>query len=263
MFWNSVLGVAVRTNFLVLAEYEDTSMSSCFQGFESWAFSCFLTWELSTSGALGGPYKFPCTSLTTLSFVSILQVDRISQILRRIFPLRNTKLSGLVFAGIIGCGFATGEPSLEVASWPLFDMALCFPIGSERKLLKWLQENVEKFIMLHKRRRWFHSSRVKLTFVKMSAICFFGVHIFDSDLRFQVDSFRTTHQAPLCGFLHTRLIVGLRPLIIILMTASLSSKITTETRLEKNVCWCERNPHLTIAQPLAFSLQLVCWSCVW
>ena len=50
LFWNSVLGVTVRTSFLVPVEYEDTSMSSCFQGCESWAFSCFLTWELSTSG---------------------------------------------------------------------------------------------------------------------------------------------------------------------------------------------------------------------
>ena len=164
-----------------------------------WVLSFFLFPHMRTFDfcALGGPYKFPCTSLTTLSFVSILQVDRISQILRRIFP---RELSGLIFAGIIGCGFATGEPSLEVASWPLFDTALCFPIGSGRKLLKWLQENVEKFIMLNKRRRWFHSSRVKLTFVKMSTSCFFGVHTFDSDLRFQVDPVRTTHQAQLCGF---------------------------------------------------------------
>ena len=51
----------------------------------------------------------------------------------------------LAFAGIIGFGFAIGEPSLEVASCPLFDMALCFLIGSERKLLKWMQENIEKF----------------------------------------------------------------------------------------------------------------------
>ena len=55
--------------------------------------------------------------------------------------------------GIIGLGFAIGETSLEVASCPLFDMALCFPIGPERKLLKWLQENIEKLIMLNKRRR--------------------------------------------------------------------------------------------------------------
>ena len=32
------------------------------------------------------------------------------------------------------------------------------------------------------------------------------------------------------------------------------------TRLEKNVRWWVRNPHLTNAQPLAFSFQLVFWS---
>ena len=43
-------------------------------------------------------------------------------------------------------------------------MALCFPIGSKRKLLKWLQENIEKLIMLNKR-RGFHSLREKLSFL--------------------------------------------------------------------------------------------------
>ena len=33
-------------------------------------------------------------------------------------------------------------------------------------------------------------------------------------------------------------------------------KCTTETRLEKNVCWWVPYPHLTIAQPLVFSFQL-------
>ena len=43
-------------------------------------------------------------------------------------------------------------------------MALCFPIGSKRKLLKWLQENIEKLIMFNKR-RGFHSFREKLSFL--------------------------------------------------------------------------------------------------
>ena len=45
---------------------------------------------------------------------------------------------------------------------------------------------------------------------------------------------------------------------IIMITASLSSKnVSTETGLEKNVCWWVRNPHLTIAQHLACFFQLV------
>ena len=37
---------------------------------------------------------------------------------------------------------------------------------------KWLQENIKKFTMLNTRRRWFHSSRVKLPSVNMSASWF-------------------------------------------------------------------------------------------
>ena len=75
--------------------------------------------------------------------------------------LRNIKLTGFAFAGTIGF-VAIGEPSLEVASCP-FDMALCFPIGPERKLLKWMQKYVEKLIMLNKRKRLFlHVTRETL-----------------------------------------------------------------------------------------------------
>ena len=83
MFWNSVLGVAARTNLFVV-DFEDSSWSPCFQESEFWAFSCGLrTFDF---WALGGPHKFPCASLTTLSFVGIPRVDWISKILRRILP---------------------------------------------------------------------------------------------------------------------------------------------------------------------------------
>ena len=58
----------------------------------------------------------------------------------------------------------------------------------DRILLNWLQENIEKRIIWNKRRRWSHSSRVKFSLVNMSASCFFGVHIFDLDLWFWIDS---------------------------------------------------------------------------
>ena len=67
-------------------------------------------------------------------------------------------------------------------------MAHCFLIGSERNLLKWLQENTGQFMMFNKRRRWFQSSRVKFPLVNMSASWVFGVNIFDLDLGVQVDS---------------------------------------------------------------------------
>ena len=50
---------------------------------------------------------------------------------------------------------------------PLFDMVLCFLIGSERKLLKWLQEDIEKFVMLNK---------LRLALRRM-CVCGYAVHI--------------------------------------------------------------------------------------
>ena len=68
-------------------------------------------------------------------------------------------------------------------------MEHCFLIESERKkLIQWIQENIDKFMMLNKRSRSFHSSRVKLSVVSMSASLIFGVNIFDLDLWFQTDS---------------------------------------------------------------------------
>ena len=125
----------------------------------------------------------PCPSSTFPGFTGYPKsCERFSLALH---GLRKTKMTGLAFAGTIGLGFAIGEPSLEVASCPLFDMVLCFLIRSEGKLLKWLQENIEKFTMLNKRRRWFHSSRVKLPSVSMSASWFLVSNL---DLWFQVDS---------------------------------------------------------------------------
>ena len=93
-------------------------------------------------------------------FFDIHRIDGIAQILRRVLhrtqrvvhhQIHGSRLRAI--AEFFGSGFAIGEPSLEVASCPNFDMALCFLIGQEGKLLRWLQENIEKFMMLSKRRR--------------------------------------------------------------------------------------------------------------
>ena len=161
MFWNSVLGVNARSSFFVLVEFEDSSLSPCFQESECWVFSCRLTWEYSTFGLWLVCTSFlvlvwlPCPSSTFSGLTGYLK--SCGGFYVTLHGLCDTRLMGLAFAGIIGFCFAIGEPSLEVASWPLFDMALCFPIGPQRKLLKWLQENIEKLMMFNKRRRWFHS----------------------------------------------------------------------------------------------------------
>ena len=100
-------------------------------------------------------------------------------------------------------------------------------------------------MILNKRRRWFHSPRVKLSLVSTSAIWFlvssYLIWIFGSELILLSNQSSAT-----LWVLDTCLIVGLRFLTTILIT-----------RLEKNVCWWVRDPHLTIAQHLVCSFQLV------
>ena len=111
-------------------------------------------------------------------------------------------------------GFATASPSWVFPSWALFDMVLCFLF--ERK---WLQENIETFMMLNRRRRWFHSSRVKWLLVNMSASWF----LVSTHLVWTLILSNNQSSATL-WVLDTCLIVGLLPLMIILIAASLSSK---------------------------------------
>ena len=132
MFSDSVLRVAVCKKILVLVEYEDFSLLSCFQGFKLWALSSLLTWEFSTPGLWVVLHKFPCTRLTTWSFMTFTDSTGHPEFCAGFSPRapraeQNHVVFGLAFAGIIGLGFAIGELSLEVASWLLFDMTLCFP----------------------------------------------------------------------------------------------------------------------------------------
>ena len=200
MFWNFVLGVAARTRLHVPVEFEDSSRSNCFQESELWAFSCrpFGFW------ILGDPHKSPSACMITLSFIVVPRIDQMSHVVRKIFlrapRLRNTKLTDFAFAGTVGLGFAIGEPSLEVASWTLLTWRSAFPIGSERKMLKCLQENIEKLIMLNRRRRWSHSSREKLLWLECQQVGFWCQHIWFGPW-VQNWFCRTTNQAQLCGFL--------------------------------------------------------------
>ena len=90
-----------------------------------------------------------------------------------------------------------------------FDITtLCFLF--ERKT--WLRENVAKFMMLNRCKRWFHSSRVKLPLVNMSAIWFlvstYLMWIFGSKLILSNKQSNATLCVP-----ETCLIVGLLPFI--------------------------------------------------
>ena len=89
---------------------------------------------------------------------------------------------------------------------------------------KWLRENINGFIMFKKRRRWFHSSRVKLPLVKMYRSWFlvstYLIWLFGSKFLL------SNNQSTATLWVHdTCLTVGLLPSINILITASLSSNM--------------------------------------
>ena len=191
MFWTSVLGVAVCTSLTVVVECEDASLLSCFQGFEFWALSCLLTWEHSTSGLWVVCKSFlvlvwlPCPSSTFSGSTGCPKFcGGFSLVLH---GLRNTKFTGFVFAGIIGLGFAIGEPSLEVASWPLFDMALL----SDRIRKKITEMTAREHREIHDVEQ---TKKVnpfifrETSFGQNVSELVFGVNVFHLDLRFQVNS---------------------------------------------------------------------------
>ena len=98
-------------------------------------------------------------------------------------------------------------------------MVLCFLFERKR-----LQENIGQFMMLNKRRRWFHSSHVKLPLVNMSASWFLKSTCLIWFLGSKLILVNNQSNATL-WVLGTCLIVGLLPFMIILITASLSSKM--------------------------------------
>ena len=129
IFWNSVLGVAACTRFLVLAKCEASPGCTVFRN---------LNIEHSPVVSLGNVrlLDFEWSAQDSLKKYEHLVIHRRS--LDWLEIPSPTEDFGLAVACTVGFGSAIGEPSLELVSWPLFDMALCFSIGSERKLLKWL-----------------------------------------------------------------------------------------------------------------------------
>ena len=125
----------------------------------------------------------------------------------------------------VGLGFATASSSPVFLSCILSDMVFAFSI--ERK---WLQENKEKFMMLNKRRRWVHhSSRVKLSFGQhVSQVGSWCQHIWSRFWGPKLILSNNQSSATL-WVLDTCLIIGLRPLMIILITDPLSSRMYSWT----------------------------------
>ena len=120
--------------------------------------------------------------------------------------------------------FVVGDPGEEI-SWDLFDISNCFPAEGKQWLLeKWLQENVVSFMMLNRCNKLCHSPLEKLPFVRMSASWFLDstylIWTCGSRLILSNNQSRATRWVR-----DTCLIVGLPPLMIIFITASLSSKM--------------------------------------
>ena len=115
----------------------------------------------------------------------------------------------------------------SILLWLSLHLIFCvvFDITSEQSVeLKWL--------MFNKHKRWFHSSLVKFVLVRMSASWFlvsmYLIWILESKLILSSDQSRAT-----LWVLETCLIVGLLPLMIILITPSLSSNTYNKAS------WCE------------------------
>ena len=122
----------------------------------------------------------------------------------------------------LGFAFTVGE-SCERPSWDLFDITtLCFLFERKKTAARRCREN--SWWLLSRCKRWFHSSRVKLPLVNMSAIWFWCPHIWLGSLDLNWFCRTTNPNATRC-VLEKCVIVGLLPLMIILITASLSSKM--------------------------------------
>ena len=132
-------------------------------------FSCQLTWDFSASDLKSTELPVSRYLADSFSFIAIHRIDSRSQTWWGSFLL------------VLAAHHQIHRSCRQV---PITMRCLTL----ERKLLTWLQEYIEKLIMLNKHRRWFHSFFEKLPWVKMSASWFFGVNIFDLDLEFQIDS---------------------------------------------------------------------------
>ena len=203
-----------RTSFLVLAVLADSPLRTSFLVPEDRVSSYRRSWEHAVGSWLLFRTSDVRWNITLIQHV-ILRAIRSTRILWRVFlcaqefPWHQTHWSR----------FRHCRAFFRRASWALLDMTLCFLF--ERK---WLQENIEKFTMLKIEIRWCHTSRVKLLWVNIPAswvlVSTYLIWIWGSKLILSNSQSNATLWVP-----DTCLIVGLLTLRIILITASLSSKM--------------------------------------
>ena len=213
--------------------------------FEFWIFWIFWSVWIFWTSLVSSCHRSPC-AYERLSFCHPWELDAASGlefwlVLASGLPDNPTcRLEALSIRGLLDAiGLFTDKnlsnqwrPGSSLLAWispqscfSSFSSCILFAIVLVQLVnLEFLAQQVElKWLMLNKQRRLFHSSRVKFPSVKMSAIwCFvsmFLIWILGSKLILSNNQSRET-----LWVLDTCLVVGLLLLIIILITASLSSK---------------------------------------
>ena len=201
-------------------------------------------------------HMFPCACLTTLSFIDILRIDRISQILRRIFPLTRRAVWRQI-----------DRSRLRQNHWLRFRHGWTFT-GSRFLTSHWhgalLSDRIRKKITEMAAREYGETHKIEQTrkivpFVtrktpssqhvsKLVLMSTYLIWIFGSKLIEQPNKRNSVGSGNTSHFRASSLEKSSWWQLHCLQ------KCTTETRLKKNVCWWVRNPHLTIAQILAFRI---------
>ena len=123
-----------RSRFLTQTEFEDSSLRPSFLMMKDWVSSGCLSWEYIVRFWLMFRVSFLSRDETLTTLIQFLIPRTFESYGISFFVLR--WFTDIKF---IGLGFVTVDVSLEVLSWALLDMTLCFLF--ERK---WLEENIEK-----------------------------------------------------------------------------------------------------------------------
>ena len=229
-----LIDFAVRCRKLSL---EEITLSR-FQVSVLWTFSCLFTWECLTLSVVSNSVVVPCRRLCITSVGILIALPWLPDLLRtfleslpvlpttRIVDASDTKTIGLVLTGVelIDFDSVTAEPSANFCSCPLFDMDLEFLKKSETIWLKWLRGNVYTVRRIFKPSKLFHTSSEKLPIVRISTSWFLVSTYLIWILEAQVIGSKNKSRAFL-WVLDTCLMKGLLPFIIILITASLFSKM--------------------------------------
>ena len=267
-FWNSLLGVAPCTSCpdqvelyslsTLFLELLHARVSLCYQ-------NIFLSTHLRISDfwLWSGLHKFPCCYFHFFSFIGILRIDQILQILWRVFLapwaawylVDVSRLRGyhrlwfchqwaFTWSRLL-TAFWRGAPLSDRIRKKITDMATrehreIHDVQQTKKMIPFVTR--KNFLLLGCRRVGFWCQHSWFGFLLLTWSC------------------RTTNQAQICGF-WTRVSL----LDFVLWWSSWSQlrylqRCTTETCLEKNVSLWERSPHLTIDQHLRCFFQLVFWS---